>query len=123
MANKISSATKVVIPCRISFANIFEAKSINGGEAKYSVSCLIRDLLDAVQDYAGEELRREIEEYIETNVQDIDDYEKEYDRMEQENPAGEVNYRHFVMLGRASRLMVSIKHAIFGKLSERPIDF
>ena len=67
MANKISSATKVVIPCRISFANIFEAKSINGGEAKYSVSCLIRDLLDAVQDYAGEELRREIEEYIETN--------------------------------------------------------
>ena len=41
MANKISSATKVVIPCRISFANIFEAKSINGGEAKYSVSCLI----------------------------------------------------------------------------------
>lgn len=61
MANKISSATKVVIPCRISFANIFEAKSINGGEAKYSVSCLIRDLLDAVQDYAGEELRREIE--------------------------------------------------------------
>ena len=50
MANKISSATKVVIPCRISFANIFEAKSINGGEAKYSVSCLIRDLLDAVQD-------------------------------------------------------------------------
>lgn len=45
----------------------------------------IRDLLDAVQDYAGEELRREIEGYIETNVQDIDDYEKEYDRMEQEN--------------------------------------
>lgn len=45
----------------------------------------IRNLLDAVKDYAGEELRREIEEYIETNVQDIDDYEKEYDRMEQEN--------------------------------------
>ena len=45
----------------------------------------IRDLLDAVQDYAGEELRREIEEYIETNVQDTDDYEKEYNRMEQEN--------------------------------------
>ena len=44
----------------------------------------IRDLLDAVEDYAGEELRREIEEYIDTNVQDIDDYEKEYDRMEQE---------------------------------------
>ena len=37
----------------------------------------IRDLLDAVEDYAGEELRREIEEYIETN-------EKEYDRMERD---------------------------------------
>ena len=36
----------------------------------------IRDLLDAVEDYAGEELRREIE--------DIDDYEKEYDRMERD---------------------------------------
>jgi hypothetical protein len=38
----------------------------------------IRDLLDAVEDYAGEELRREIEEYIDANV-------KEYDRMEQDN--------------------------------------
>jgi hypothetical protein len=45
----------------------------------------IRDLLDAVQDYAGEELRLEIESYIDTNVEDIDDYEKEYDRMEQDN--------------------------------------
>ena len=45
----------------------------------------IRDLLDAVEDYAGEELRREIESYIDTNVEDIDDYEKEYDRMEQDN--------------------------------------
>lgn len=39
-ANK-QSATKVVIPCRISFANIWEPKSINGGEEKYSVSCII----------------------------------------------------------------------------------
>ena len=45
----------------------------------------IRDLLDAVEDYAGEELRREIESYIDTNVEDIGDYEKEYDRMEQDN--------------------------------------
>ena len=35
------SLTKVVIPCRISFANIWEPKSINGGEEKYSVSCII----------------------------------------------------------------------------------
>ena len=45
----------------------------------------IKDMLDAVQDYAGKELRREIESYIDTNVEDIDDYEKEYDRMEQDN--------------------------------------
>lgn len=45
----------------------------------------IHDLLEAVEDYAGEELRREIEEYIDTNVQDIDDYEKEYDRMERDS--------------------------------------
>lgn len=42
MANqKNFSATKVVIPCRISFANIWEPKAINGGDVKYSVSCLI----------------------------------------------------------------------------------
>lgn len=45
----------------------------------------IRDLLEAVSDYAGEELAREIESYIDTNVADIDDYEKEFDRLEQEN--------------------------------------
>lgn len=43
MANNTNTApaTKVVVPCRISFANIWEAKSINDGDAKYSVSCLI----------------------------------------------------------------------------------
>ena len=39
--NKKQLPTKVVIPCRISFANIWEPKSINGGEEKYSVSCII----------------------------------------------------------------------------------
>ena len=53
----------------------------------------IRDLLDAVEDYAGEELRREIEEYIDTNVEDIDDYKKEYDRMEQDNERLADHYR------------------------------
>lgn len=40
-ANNRHSATKVIIPCRISFANIWEPKSINGSEEKYSVSCII----------------------------------------------------------------------------------
>lgn len=35
------SATKVVIPCRISFANIWEPKAINDSDPKYSVSCVI----------------------------------------------------------------------------------
>lgn len=39
MAN--TTPTKVIIPCRISFANIWEPKSINGSEEKYSVSCII----------------------------------------------------------------------------------
>ena len=39
---KSFAPTKVVIPCRISFANIWEPKSINGSEEKYSVSCLVR---------------------------------------------------------------------------------
>ena len=33
-----TQTTKVIIPCRISFANIWEPKSINGSEEKYSVS-------------------------------------------------------------------------------------
>lgn len=41
MANTNSNATKVVVPCRISFANIWEPKSINGSEEKYSVSLLV----------------------------------------------------------------------------------
>lgn len=41
MADNQNQATKVIIPCRISFANIWEPKSINGSEEKYSVSCII----------------------------------------------------------------------------------
>ena len=41
MANNNQSPTKAIIPCRISFANIWEPKSINGGEEKYSVSCMV----------------------------------------------------------------------------------
>lgn len=40
-ATKNRPVTKVIIPCRISFANIFAPKAINGGDEKYSVSCVI----------------------------------------------------------------------------------
>ena len=41
MANKNFAPTKVIIPCRISFANIWEPKAIQDSEPKYSVSCVI----------------------------------------------------------------------------------
>ena len=39
--NQNQISTKIVVPCRISYANIWEPKGINGSEEKYSVSCLI----------------------------------------------------------------------------------
>jgi len=36
-----NSLTRLVVPCRISFANIWEPKGVNGSEPKYSVSCLV----------------------------------------------------------------------------------
>ena len=39
--NNQNPATKVLVPCRISFANIWEPKSINGSKPKYSVSCIV----------------------------------------------------------------------------------
>lgn len=53
----------------------------------------IRDLLEAVSDYAGEELAREIGSYLETNIGDIEDYEKEFDRLEQKNERLADHYR------------------------------
>lgn len=35
------SDTKLRIPCRLAYANIWTPKSINGSDEKYSVSCLI----------------------------------------------------------------------------------
>lgn len=42
------------------------------------------DLLDAVEQCAGGELREALEGYISENVSDIDVYESEYDRMDRE---------------------------------------
>ena len=33
--------TKVIVPCRLSYAHLWEPDSINGSEPKYSVSCII----------------------------------------------------------------------------------
>lgn len=40
--SKSTILTKVIIPCRFSYLNCFEAASVNGGDAKYSVSAIIK---------------------------------------------------------------------------------
>lgn len=39
--SNVSNPTKVVVPCRFSYCNIWEPKSINGSEPKYSISAII----------------------------------------------------------------------------------
>lgn len=41
MSKNAIVTTKVVIPCRLSYANIWEPQSINGSEPKYSLSAII----------------------------------------------------------------------------------
>ena len=53
----------------------------------------IRDLLEAVRDYAGEELAQEIENYVSENVEDIDEYDQEFDRLEKESEQTADHYR------------------------------
>ena len=36
-----NSPTRLVVPCRISYANIWEPRGVNGSDPKYSVSCLV----------------------------------------------------------------------------------
>lgn len=44
----------------------------------------ITDMLEEVEKYAGRDLRTALEKYINENIGDIADCEKEYDRMEKE---------------------------------------
>lgn len=41
MKKDSSVKTKVIIPCRLSYANVWEPQSVNGSEPKYSVSAII----------------------------------------------------------------------------------
>lgn len=36
-----ANPTKVIVPCRFSYAHVWEPDSVNGSEPKYSVSCII----------------------------------------------------------------------------------
>lgn len=39
--SNVTNPTKVIIPCRFSYCNIWEANSINGSDPKYSISAII----------------------------------------------------------------------------------
>lgn len=39
--NKNTVATKVIVPCRLSYLHCWEPSSINGGDPKYSVSAIV----------------------------------------------------------------------------------
>lgn len=41
MSKNKTVSTKVIIPCRLSYANIWQPQSVNGSEPKYSVSVII----------------------------------------------------------------------------------
>ena len=44
-----TNPTKVIVPCRLSYAHLWEPDSINGSEPKYSVSCIIdKDNTDVI---------------------------------------------------------------------------
>lgn len=48
-----NNPTKVIVPCRFSYAHIWEPDSVNGSEPKYSVSCIIdksdKDVITKIQ--------------------------------------------------------------------------
>lgn len=54
----------------------------------------LRDVLDAVEDYAGEEARAYIEEYLEDNLQEVDDFEAQALDYERQIERSEEHHRN-----------------------------
>lgn len=55
------------------------------------------DALEAVGEYAGDELKRYLASYYEVNLADVDDYEKIFDQMEQETEMRREHYRNMLL--------------------------
>lgn len=99
MANKTTTATRLVTPCRISFANIWEPKSINGSDEKYSVSCLVpksdkatlakidKAIKAAIEDAKGKKWGGKIPPNLKLPLHDGD-----IDRPDDENYAGHMYF-------------------------------
>lgn len=60
------------------------AYSVELKDKKLLVILSLDDALEAVGEYAGDELKRYLASYYEANLADVDDYEKVFDQMEQE---------------------------------------
>ena len=71
----------------------------------------IRDLLDAVEQCAGSDLREALESYISENVSDIAEYESEYERMDRELDMAHDHQRQ--VLCSVSRTVVIATHFPF----------
>jgi hypothetical protein len=60
------------------------AYSVELKDQQLLVILSLDDALEAVGEYAGEELKRYLASYYEVNLADVDDYEKILDQMEQD---------------------------------------
>lgn len=67
---------------------------IKGGELLIPFS--IRDVLEAVEDYMGVEVRQYLEEYLSDNITDTDELEREIEECEKRSEDHEEHYREIL---------------------------
>lgn len=98
------------------------AYSVELKEKKLLVILSLDDALEAVGEYAGEELKRYPASYYEVNLADVDDYEKILDQMEQEAEKRQEHYRNMLLnLLEKTEMMTSLlneKHLNREKMGE-----
>ena len=98
------------------------AHSVELKEKKLLVILSLDDALEAVGEYAGEELKRYPASYYEVNLADVDDYEKILDQMEQEAEKRQEHYRNMLLnLLEKTEMMTSLlneKHLNREKMGE-----
>lgn len=73
------------------------AYSVELKDKKLLVILSLDDALEAVGEYAGDELKRYLASYYEVNLADVDDYEKILDQMEQEAEMRREYYRNTLL--------------------------
>ena len=73
------------------------AYSVELKDKKLLVILSLDDALEAVGEYAGNELKRYLASYYEVNLADVDAYEKIFDQMEQEAEKRQEHYRNMLL--------------------------